>query len=127
MAADTRVEIKAQLLDAQQRQLWSSAQEVRVGSGESIPLELGLPEDEGVYDIAITAEAERRLAAGPAAVVALEAGDRRTPRATCRHSRQPPALKSGGELSQILEIDPASSRWWEKIKLPPVAADSRGA
>ena len=37
-------------------------------------------------------------------------------------SRQPPAVQAGRELSQVLEIDPASSRWWEKVKLPPLAA-----
>ena len=118
--AETRVEIMAQLLDAQQRQLWSSAQEVRVGRGESIPLELGLPEDEGVYDIVITAEASggwpralRQSLRWKRAIV-----ERRLQLVVI--ARQPSALKSGGELSQILEIDATGSRWWEKIKLPPL-------
>ena len=61
------------------------AQEVRPAAGKPIPLELTLPEEEGVYDIADHGPTERRLAAGPAPVVALEAGDRRAARATCRH------------------------------------------
>ena len=35
-------------------------------------------------------------------------------------SRQQPTVKSEREPSQIMEIDAASSRWWEKVKLPPL-------
>ncbi len=126
VAADTRVQIKAQLLDGQQRQLWSSAQDVRVGSGEPIPLELTLPEDEGVYDIVITAQqnagwprALRQSLHWKKAII-----ERRVQLVVI--SRQPTAVKSGRKLSQILEIDPASPRWWEKVKLPQLPQFSRG-
>ena len=97
VAADTRVQIQAQLLDAQQRQLWSSEQDVRGGSGEAIPLELTLPEDEGVYDIVITAQ---QNAGWPRAL----RQSLRWKRAIAERrvqlvviSRQPPAVKSGRE------------------------------
>jgi len=125
VAADTRVQIKAQLLDGQQRQLWSSAQDVRVGSGEPIPLELTLPEDEGVYDIVITAQqnggwprALRQSLHWKKAIV-----ERRVQLVVI--ARQQPAVKSGRELGPILEIDPTSSRWWEKVKLPQLPQFSR--
>ena len=125
-AADTRVQIQAQLLDARQRQLWSSEQEIRGGSGEAIPLELTLPEEEGVYDIVITAQ---QNAGWPRALRQSlrwkrAIADRRVQLVVI--SRQPPAVQVGRELSQILEIDPASSRWWEKVKLPPLPRFSRG-
>ena len=41
-------------------------------------------------------------------------------------SRQSPPVKLGRELSQVLEIDPANPRWWEKVKLPPLPRFSRG-
>ena len=126
VAADTRVQIQAQLLDAQQRQLWSSEQDVRAGSGEAVPLELTLPEEEGVYDIVITAQ---QNAGWPRAL----RQSLRWKRAIAERrvqlvviSRQPPAVKSGRELTQVLEIDPASSRWWEKVKLPSLPRFSRG-
>ena len=126
VAADTRVEIKAQLLDAQERQLWSSTQEVRAGSGEAIPLELALPQDEGVYDIVIAAQqnagwprALRQSLRWKRAIV-----ERRVQLVVI--ARQPPPLPVGRELSQVLEIDPASSRWWEKVKLPSLPRLSRG-
>ena len=85
VAADTRVQIKAQLLDAQQRQLWSSEQEMRGGSGEAIPAGTDPAGRRGRLRHRDRGPAERRLAAGPASVVALETGDRRAARATCRH------------------------------------------
>ncbi len=126
VAADTHVEIKAQLFDAQERQLWFSAQEVRIGSGEAVPLELALPENEGTYDILITAESN---AGWPRALRQSlrwkrSIAERRVQLVVI--SRQQSLLKSGGELSPILEIDPASSRRWEKVKLPQLPRFSRG-
>jgi hypothetical protein len=126
VAADTRVEIRAQLLDAQERQLWSSAQEVRAGSGEAVPLELVLPQEEGVYNIEIIADenagwqrALRQSLRWKRAIV-----ERRVQLVVI--SPRPPALQSGREPASVLEIDPASSRWWEKVKLPSLPRLSRG-
>jgi hypothetical protein len=126
VAADTHVEVKAQLLDAQERQLWSTTQDVRVGSRETIPLELALPEDEGVYDIVISAQqnAGWPRALRPSLHWKREIVERRVQLVVI--SRQPPARPVGRELGQILEIDAASSRWWEKVKLPPLPRLSRG-
>ncbi len=139
VAADTRVQIEARLLDAQQRQLWSSEQDVRAGNGEPIPLKLTLPEDEGVYDIVIAAQqnagwqralrqslhwkraiTERRI---QLVVISRQPGT--------RYSGS--AVKLGRELGQVLEIDATSSRWWEKLgscvptgRLPVLPRFSRG-
>jgi hypothetical protein len=126
VAADTQVQITAQLLDAQKRQLWSNSRDVHLGNGEAVPMELVLPEDEGVYDISITAESNagwtralRQPLRWKRAIV-----ERRLQLVII--SRQQPSLKTGGELTQILEIDPANPRWWEKVKLPPLPRFSRG-
>ena len=42
-------------------------------------------------------------------------------RCSCWQRQRPPA-KPGRELAQVLEIDPASPHWWEKVKLPRLAA-----
>ena len=117
VAADTRVQITGALVDNQQRQLWSSEQEVR-GSGETVPLEITLPDNEGVYDIVIDAE---QSSAWPRAL----RSPLRWKRAVAeRHvqliviSRQQSPIKAARELSPVMEIDPANSRWWEKVKLP---------
>jgi hypothetical protein len=125
VAADTRVQIQTQLLDAQQQPLWSSAQDMR-GGGEPIPLEVTLPEDEGVYDIVITAQHNAGWARALRQSLRWKRAiaERRVQLVVI--SRQQPPLKSGRELSQILEIDPAGSRWWEKVKLPALPRFSRG-
>jgi hypothetical protein len=126
LAAETRVEIKAELLDAQERSLWSGTQEVRAGGGETVPLDLAVPEDEGVYDIVITADESagwprtlRQPLRWKKAIV-----ERRVQLVVI--SPRPPALPAGREPAQVVEIDPASSRWWEKVKLPALPRLSRG-
>jgi hypothetical protein len=118
VAAETHVQIAAQLLDAQQRQLWFSEKDVRAGSLEPVPLDLTLPEDEGVYDIVITAQQNSgwQRALRPALRWKRGIAERRVQLVVL--ARKPPALKYNRELSQIVEIDAASARWWEKVKLP---------
>ena len=117
LPADSRVQIQAQLLDAQQRQLWSKEQDVSAGGKEAVPLEVVLPKDEGVYDIAITAQQtvgwqralrhtlrwKRAIAERKVQLVVV--------------ARQPPAVNSAA-LRQVFEIDPAGNRWWETVRLP---------
>ena len=121
VAADASVEIQAQLLDAQGQQLWSSTQEVRAG-GEAAGMDLVLPQDEGVYDIEITAD---QNAGWPRAL----RQSLRWKRAIVERRLQlvvisplAPPLQAGRDPIQVLEIDPASSRWWEKVKLPALPA-----
>jgi hypothetical protein len=118
--AESRVLITAQLLDAQQRQLWSSEQEVRAGGPEIVPLDLSLPAEEGVYDIAIAAQQSSPWprALRPALRWKRAIAERRVQLIVI--SRQPPTVKFSRDPTQIMEIDPASSRWWEKAKLPPL-------
>jgi hypothetical protein len=119
--ADSRVQIVAQLLDAQQRQLWSSEQEVRAGSPEPVPLDFAVPQDEGVYDIVLSAQQNSGWprALRPALHWRRTAvADRRVQFVVI--ARQPPAVTFSREPSPLVEIDAASSRWWEKVKLPPL-------
>ena len=64
VAADTRVQIQAQLLDAQQRQLWSSEQDMRGAAGEAVPLESDSPGRGRRLRHSDHGPTERRLAAG---------------------------------------------------------------
>jgi hypothetical protein len=127
--AESQLQIAAQLLDAQQRQLWYSEHEVRAGSPESLPLDITLPEDEGVYDIVLTAQQNSgwQRALRPALHWKRAIVERRAQLVVI--ARQQPARKANRELSQIVEIDPAGSRWWEPVKLPALprlARFSRG-
>jgi hypothetical protein len=124
--ADAKVHIKVQLTDQQQHELWSVQRDTRAGQSEAIPLEVPLPEAEGVFDLLIAATQtaswthpvrptlywKRSLAERRVQVVVIE-----------RH--RPPG-KPGRELAQVLEIDPASPHWWEKVKLPRLARLPKG-
>ena len=114
-----RARLKIQLLGGG-KEFWSQQRDVQAGMAMKIPLEIPLPSEEGVYEIVIVAVnnppwsqavrqpldwkrtiAERRvqlLVLGPQRL----AGE--------RFER---------EFTQVVEIDPANPRWYEKFnKLP---------
>jgi hypothetical protein len=116
---DSKVHIKAQLTGArEQRELWSMQYDVRAGQVEAIPLEVPLPEEEGVYDLTLTATetASWTHPVRPALHWKRSLADRRVQVLVL--SRQRPPAKALHELAQVLEIDPANPHWWEKVKLP---------
>jgi len=123
--ADSRVQLKTQLLNSQEQPRWSSTQDVRAGGGETIPLELTLPEEEGVYEIVIAAQ---QSGGWPRGLRPLRwtrtIAERRVQLVVI--SRQRRVTSAAGEPAPILEIDPAGSRWWEKVKLPSWPRLSRG-
>jgi hypothetical protein len=123
---DSRLEIKARLFDSQERQLWSSGQEVRAGNGEIVPVEMTLPENEGVYDFVITAQQNAGWARAlrPSLHWKRSIAERRVQLVVI--SRQPAAVQTARELSPVLEINPANSRWWEQVKWPALPRFSRG-
>ncbi|MGA2068516.1 MAG: family 10 glycosylhydrolase [Thermoguttaceae bacterium] len=130
--ADAKIRIKAQLIDCQQHELWSKQWDARAGQAEAIPLEVELPGAEGVYDLAVTATQtaswthpvrptlywKRSLAERRVQVLVLE----RHPPPDQARVRCPP----GRELTQVLEIDPATPHWWEKVKWGRLARPAKG-
>ncbi len=145
-ATEGAVQIRTQLLDAQQRPRWSSMADTR-GGAEKVPLDLTLPEDEGVYDLVITAQQKADWPRGLRNSLRWKRPvvERRVQLIVI--ARQPPRVKAAagvkgdspifddplrgypakiGTVPQVLEIDPTSSRWWEKIKLPQWSQFSRG-
>ncbi len=128
--AGTKLRIRIQLLARRARQeLWSQQHDVRAGRPVSIPVEVKLPEAEGVYDVVITAahgfawqEAVRRPLKWKKAIV-----ERRVQLLVL--DADPPAWLSdgGGELHEVAEIDPANARWWDRLgKLPRLWKGSLG-
>ena len=114
-----RARLKIQLLGGG-REFWSQQRDVQAAVAMNIPLEIPLPSQEGVYEIVIVAVntppwsqavrqplnwkrtiAERR-------VQLLVLGPRRLP-----------GERFEREFTQLVEIDPANPRWYEKFnKLP---------
>ena len=111
--------VKIQLLDGD-RELWSRHHEVAADRPEPIPLEIALPGEEGVYDIAITASGspnwsqavrqplkwKRTIAQRKLQLLVLE-------------PRRPPSPRTDQAFTSLVEIDPANPRWFELLnKLP---------
>ena len=112
---------QVQLLGSGGKELWSQQHDVQAGHEAKIPLEIALPGEEGVYDVVDRGREQSELVAGGPPAVELEADDRRAAGATAgaRARSGRPAPRADREFTQVVEIDPANPRWFEKLnKLP---------
>ena len=131
-----RARIKVQLLGGGGKELWSQQHDVQAGHETKIPLEVPLPGDEGVYDVVIAAvnnpnwsQAVRQPLNWKRTIA-----ERRV-QLLVLNPQRPPASRADREFTQVVEIDPANPRWYEKLnKLPqlqltedPAAAAVEGA
>ncbi len=122
------VRIKIQLLGGG-KELWSQEPDTRGEQTEPIPVEVPLPNVEGVYDVVITAvnspkwsqavrqpfSWKRTIAERRVQLLVLDPQRRRGDKAT-------------RELTQVVEIDPANPRWYDKFnKLPQLPVDEAAA
>ena len=111
------------------RSFGRSSTDLPADRAATIPVEVPLPDEEGVYDVAITAANsanwsqavrqplnwKRTIAERRVQVLVLDGRGRRPPRAE-------------RELAQVAEIDPANPRWYEKLsKLSQLQLASQAA
>jgi hypothetical protein len=114
-----RARLKIQLLGGG-RELWSRQHEVQAGAAAEIPLEIPLPNEEGVYEIQIAAINNPPWSQA----VRQPLNWKRTIAERCVQllvlsPQRPPDQRSEHEFSLVAEIDPANPRWYEKFnKLP---------
>ena len=127
VAADTRVPIETQLLDARQRQLWSVEEE---GAGRQREADPG-----GTHPAAKTkacptsSSRPSRRPVGRGRCANRCVGNGRSPSGGCRSSslhRSRLAATAGREFNQVIEIDPASARWWKRSSCRRLSRFSRG-
>ncbi|MEN6406865.1 MAG: family 10 glycosylhydrolase [Thermoguttaceae bacterium] len=119
LADGGRARIKVQLLGGG-KELWSGQYDAASGREQKIPLEIHLPENEGVYDVVVTAvnnpnwsqavrqplNWKRTLAERRVQLLVLE-------------PRTPTPPRADRDAGALVEIDPANPRWFEKLnKLP---------
>ena len=124
VAAGEKVQIDLQLVVGRtDRQLWSRQESVVAGRPVTLPVELTLPDEEGVYDLVITAQQSKalrlpqghRLPLGWNAKVIAQ----RKVQLLVVGSESPEATGKVAAWEQAVEIDPASPNWWSRlIKLP---------
>ena len=96
---------------------------MRAGQSEAMGLEIPLPRREGVYNLVLTA---MHASAWPHSVRPSLNWKRtiaeRRVQILVLDSQPPAAGRQQGELSQLVEIDPANPRWWDlKVKLPQLS------
>jgi hypothetical protein len=110
------VHFKMQLIGGG-REYWTQDMPDR---GESIAVEVPLPQEEGVYDFVVTAIASPNWSQTVRQPLTWKhvVAERRVQLVVLSANR-PPSPKNDREMATVLEIDPANPRWYEKIgKLP---------
>jgi hypothetical protein len=116
-----KAKLKAQLLPTiGGKELWSTQQDITVAKTLSIPLEIALPAEEGVYDVILSvvqsglSQAVRRPLQWNKTLV-----ERKIQLLVLDTRRATAGSRSDSSWTQVLEIDPANPRWWEiQNKLP---------
>ncbi len=112
--------IRIQLLGGG-KELWSQEPDVRGERAETISVEVPLPNVEGVYEIVITAVNSPRWSQAVRQPFSWKRtiAQRRVQLLVLDPQR--PAVESEAELTQVVEIDPANPRWYDKFnRLPQI-------
>ncbi|MGA2621526.1 MAG: family 10 glycosylhydrolase [Thermoguttaceae bacterium] len=120
--ADAKLRLTVQLLEARdQRELWSKHYDLG-SAAETLPLEITLPQQEGVYDVALSVAQNLSWTHPVRSPLYWKRpiAERKVQLLVLADSRPAVPGKTGRDLAVVLEIDPANPHWWEKVKLPPI-------
>jgi hypothetical protein len=112
--------IRIQLLGIGGKELWSQEQDASADQADAIPLQVVLPNVEGVYDIAITAVNSPKWSQAVRQPFSWKRtiAERRV-QLLVLDPQPPPSGRGDSEFTPVVEIDPANPRWYEKLnKLP---------
>ena len=112
--------VRVQLVRDGGKEIWSVQHDVQGDRPEPIPLEVALPDEEGVYDIVITAvnnppwsQAVRQPLNWKRTIA------ERSVQVLVLNEQRPKTSRADRDFKQVVEIDPANPRWYEKYnKLP---------
>ncbi len=125
VSAGAKVQIDVELVAGRtSRRLWSQRESVVAGEMVVLPLEVPLPDEEGVYDLVITAEEPRGLLLPQGHRLPLGWNQKPVARRKIQLlvlGPKSPATDRKGEveLRRVVEIDPANPKWWARLaKLP---------
>jgi len=131
----TKVSIRAHLAEGRQsRELWSSNHETRAGQPTNIPLEVPLPEREGVFDLVITATRTGWPTSLRKPLNIKQVVARRVVQLAVISTQRDPQQEaeqsylSSVKMERVAEIDPTNSSWHEKLgldKLPRLGGTPR--
>jgi hypothetical protein len=119
-SADGKSRLKVQLTDGRDvQELWSKQCDMRGRDDEPIALEVPLPDDEGVYNVTLSIVSGQSWphTVRPSLHWKRPVAERKVQLLVLGRNR-PSVSAKPRELTLVMEIDPASPRWWEKVKLP---------
>ena len=112
----SRARLKVQLLGSGGNELWSQQQDLPADPTATVPVEIPLPGEEGVYDVAIAAATSPNWSQAVRKPLSWKRtiAERRVQVLVLRPQR-PPAPPAERGLAPVVEIDPANPRWYEKL------------
>lgn len=119
VSAGTEIRLRATLSPARSDEsLWSEEYPVKIPPDSSataaLALDVPLPENEGVYDIVLSAERQNSWLSDPFQKKKLQLS--RTVQVVVLDRDTPPAPQlSGDPWRQVLEIDPTHPSWWQRL------------
>ncbi len=121
---DSRVRLKIELTRARTSDvIWSDVAEVVAGSRETLERDIALPDEEGVYDLVLTAGQKSWLRLpqpGELPLAGIKTIARRKMQLVVLDRQRPQVREASFEdLNLVEEIDPANPKWWEKIYKGP--------
>lgn len=115
LPADSKTKLHVQLVEGRgTRALWSADHTAKAGQAVAVPINVPLPNQEGVYEVVITAAWTAWQHAVRAPLTGKTVAERRIQLLVLDPR---PSAPAGGpsELSRVLEVDPTSPRWWERL------------
>ncbi len=119
----TRMRLSAQLLEARgDREFWSHQASFLAEPRAELMLSVPLPEKEGVYDLVLSAAADRSTLLPqstriPLGFTARTTAERRVQVIVLAEEAPPPSSEQ--EPALVVEIDPTSPSWWERFARLP--------
>ncbi|MCE5268484.1 MAG: hypothetical protein LLG00_11425 [Planctomycetaceae bacterium] len=122
----SQARLRIQLLTTTGNELWSHQQDLPSDPSATVPVELSLPPDEGVYDIALAAAIAPNWTQAVRKPLAWKRtlAQRRMQVVVLRPERMP-VPHNDRALSSVIEIDPTNPRWFEKLSKVPQLQLSR--
>jgi len=119
-AEPASLRLRAQLLN-NGKELWSSQKDLKDAAEGAVSLEATMPSEEGVYDLLLTATTNPSWSQAVRQPLNWRRtlAERRVQLLVLQNRRRSAPARGEQEFEQILEIDPASPSWLDKLgKLP---------
>ena len=115
LPADSKAKLHVQLVEGRgSRATWSADHTAKAGQAVAVPMNIPLPNQEGIYEVVITAAWTAWQRAVRAPLQGKTVAERRI-QVMVIDPRPVGPGGPAGELSRVVEVDPTTPRWWERL------------